>query len=704
MTFIALLLTAQVALAAALNTTHELHVLLADEPIFDDASSPDFHLARALCKKESRPIAAFRLGNTCRGFDRDDVDGTKACLSSLAALVDDHDISYRWLGMDALRIALGPGMPNVHALSEMARRMNKLDVVSPGVRWMSLKSPGFLALTEPEKGHTFLNDDEEPVTIVTALVDGLHDIIGGYPSNCLAALETLEGLWLERATPADAAAVASLLVARGTQHDLAQRWGAAFATEAVARLGALEAGSESGGPGLLAEVRRWPLRHDAAGVRQDAALVLGLAAAATVPARRAHAGADASAAADDDRVIDVVAASDGSASPGSPVNPEVRPLATAEAWATAKALTAMLVERSDDGPRGSPPSAFLDREEPMDDPDPLGATDGGAAATAAKKNIGALKALLKTKQDVEHDPSVRDAAAKAMHLVSGGDASWFEHKRAPEGMTWRSVRDAVLEGGMTGQPRDEYRKMALELLFLIRVHAPLGDPDAIDVLWYLLTNDEGSEVFGGGCDYTPGDFLIMEVRWYSLLTLRFVAERGNAHVVDLAIALRDGDPTFELRYFALKALSILAVPGDRRVALAYVRALRDRETAVKFDAVTHLARHVAGLGTGDAVYEAVVLGLEDMFGSADGYEQFVATDAAVRALARCERGGALEAMLLRLHEKSTKDMPHMKIDSYRGGRAKRRANILLALDQLAQVRDSERCQNEMLRRLSPHSF
>ena len=171
---------------------------------------------------------------------------------------------------------------------------------------------------------------------------------------------------------------------------------------------------------------------------------------------------------------------------------------------------------------------------------------------------------------------------------------------------------------------DHDRETASQILHTLRTRAPIGHPDAMATLLHIL--------LGPHQDDTGA---MHESRWHALFSLRFVVPRGDPSAMAAAIQ-HQRSPNYVVRFFALKTLAYLAstpsLRDEETLVSAFVTAMQDSETGIRFDAVWHLASIVPRLS--DATYATMMQTIQKLLIDDDPYTRWIAINA-IRPLVRC---------------------------------------------------------------------
>jgi hypothetical protein len=225
---------------------------------------------------------------------------------------------------------------------------------------------------------------------------------------------------------------------------------------------------------------------------------------------------------------------------------------------------------------------------------------------------------------------VQNAASKALHMLSN-DTAWLNfdglEEECPnlrvEGSSdysfFAQIWDAVRQEGEL----DHDRETAAQILHTLRTRAPIGHPDAMATLLHILLGPHHDD---------PG---AMQSRWHALFSLRFVVPRGDPSAMAVAIQ-HQRSPNYVVRFFALKTLAYLASASSLRdeeaLVSAFLTAMQDSETCIRFDAVWHLASIVPRLS--DTTYATMMQTIQELLIDHDAYTRWVAINA-IRPLVRC---------------------------------------------------------------------
>ena len=225
---------------------------------------------------------------------------------------------------------------------------------------------------------------------------------------------------------------------------------------------------------------------------------------------------------------------------------------------------------------------------------------------------------------------VKSAASKALSMLSNDTAGLnydgleedcpnLRVEGSSDDSFFAQIWDAVRQDEL-----DHDRETASQILHTLRTRAPIGHPDAMATLLHIL--------LGPHQDDTGA---MHESRWHALFSLRFVVPRGDPSAMAAAIQ-HQRSPNYVVRFFALKTLAYLAstpsLRDEETLVSAFVTAMQDSETGIRFDAVWHLASIVPRLS--DATYATMMQTIQKLLIDDDPYTRWIAINA-IRPLVRC---------------------------------------------------------------------
>ena len=225
---------------------------------------------------------------------------------------------------------------------------------------------------------------------------------------------------------------------------------------------------------------------------------------------------------------------------------------------------------------------------------------------------------------------IQNAASKALSMLSNDTAGLnydgleedcpnLRVEGSSDDSFFAQIWDAVRQDEL-----DHDRETASQILHTLRTRAPIGHPDAMATLLHIL--------LGPHQDDTGA---MHESRWHALFSLRFVVPRGDPSAMAAAIQ-HQRSPNYVVRFFALKTLAYLAstpsLRDEETLVSAFVTAMQDSETGIRFDAVWHLASIVPRLS--DATYATMMQTIQKLLIDDDPYTRWIAINA-IRPLVRC---------------------------------------------------------------------